>query len=464
MGDAAWWLPKWLDRILPPISIEGGDYFERIDAEQRPPSPSRPSAAEVAGHPAARHALGERGGVGADQPEVGGSPLEPSGPSVSAQSCRRPWRRPRARSPARASRRAPPRGRSPRTPSLLDLVDELAHVPGGRLRLRRQRRDHRADHLDAVAVGEVAERVVGRDELALGRRDAADAARDLRRRARAAWPCRRRRSALIAGRGPPGRPWSSASRIAATARITLRGSCHQCGSSPSRWTESISVTCCGVTARRCRSPRPASSSRSPPERKTTSALAIAAASLGRGSYSCGSELGRRIESTETRSPPTLRTRSATCVVVATAVTLAPDCPLSPQPATSGDQDGEQGRAGGARRRRYTAENRFSVGPSPFTSRRRARLPRPGWSSSPSACGASSSPAPAAALGLVLGNIRLPAVLLVASSPPPAPGQHRHLRRRGLRRGARPHPRRPHQLAPVRLDGAALDGRRRASAA
>ena len=46
MGDRAWWLPKWLDRILPPISIEGGDYFERRDAErreQRPPSPSPPS-------------------------------------------------------------------------------------------------------------------------------------------------------------------------------------------------------------------------------------------------------------------------------------------------------------------------------------------------------------------------------------------------------------------------------------
>jgi RND superfamily putative drug exporter len=39
MGRAAWWLPKWLDRILPPISIEGGDFFDRIDAEQRPPEP-----------------------------------------------------------------------------------------------------------------------------------------------------------------------------------------------------------------------------------------------------------------------------------------------------------------------------------------------------------------------------------------------------------------------------------------
>jgi RND superfamily putative drug exporter len=35
MGDRAWWLPKWLDRILPPISIEGGDYFDRRDAQRK---------------------------------------------------------------------------------------------------------------------------------------------------------------------------------------------------------------------------------------------------------------------------------------------------------------------------------------------------------------------------------------------------------------------------------------------
>jgi putative drug exporter of the RND superfamily len=36
MGDRAWWLPKWLDRVLPPISIEGSDYFDKRDREQRP--------------------------------------------------------------------------------------------------------------------------------------------------------------------------------------------------------------------------------------------------------------------------------------------------------------------------------------------------------------------------------------------------------------------------------------------
>jgi putative drug exporter of the RND superfamily len=41
MGDRAWWLPKWLDRVLPPISIEGGEYFDKHDREQRPePEPA----------------------------------------------------------------------------------------------------------------------------------------------------------------------------------------------------------------------------------------------------------------------------------------------------------------------------------------------------------------------------------------------------------------------------------------
>jgi len=43
-GNAAWWLPRWLDRVLPPISIEGGDYFAKRDKAQRqrdePPVPA----------------------------------------------------------------------------------------------------------------------------------------------------------------------------------------------------------------------------------------------------------------------------------------------------------------------------------------------------------------------------------------------------------------------------------------
>ena len=36
MGDRAWWLPNWLDRILPKISIEGEEYFADQDAKAAP--------------------------------------------------------------------------------------------------------------------------------------------------------------------------------------------------------------------------------------------------------------------------------------------------------------------------------------------------------------------------------------------------------------------------------------------
>jgi RND superfamily putative drug exporter len=32
LGRASWWMPAWLDRILPRISIEGEEYFARQDA------------------------------------------------------------------------------------------------------------------------------------------------------------------------------------------------------------------------------------------------------------------------------------------------------------------------------------------------------------------------------------------------------------------------------------------------
>ncbi len=34
LGERAWWLPRWLDRIVPHISIEGEEFFARRDAEQ----------------------------------------------------------------------------------------------------------------------------------------------------------------------------------------------------------------------------------------------------------------------------------------------------------------------------------------------------------------------------------------------------------------------------------------------
>ena len=34
LGKRAWWLPGWLDRIVPHVSIEGEEYFARLDAER----------------------------------------------------------------------------------------------------------------------------------------------------------------------------------------------------------------------------------------------------------------------------------------------------------------------------------------------------------------------------------------------------------------------------------------------
>jgi len=33
MGDRCWWIPRWLDKILPRVSIEGGDFFEKRAAK-----------------------------------------------------------------------------------------------------------------------------------------------------------------------------------------------------------------------------------------------------------------------------------------------------------------------------------------------------------------------------------------------------------------------------------------------
>jgi putative drug exporter of the RND superfamily len=34
LGRASWWMPRWLDRFLPRISVEGDGYFERLDARR----------------------------------------------------------------------------------------------------------------------------------------------------------------------------------------------------------------------------------------------------------------------------------------------------------------------------------------------------------------------------------------------------------------------------------------------
>jgi RND superfamily putative drug exporter len=31
MGKVNWWMPRWLDRLVPEFSIEGAEYFEERD-------------------------------------------------------------------------------------------------------------------------------------------------------------------------------------------------------------------------------------------------------------------------------------------------------------------------------------------------------------------------------------------------------------------------------------------------
>jgi RND superfamily putative drug exporter len=37
LGDRAWWMPRWLDRVMPNVSLEGGheDRAERVTARDR---------------------------------------------------------------------------------------------------------------------------------------------------------------------------------------------------------------------------------------------------------------------------------------------------------------------------------------------------------------------------------------------------------------------------------------------
>src|SRR5690606_9986357 len=70
--------------------------------------------------------------------------------------------------------------------------------------------------------------------------------------------------------------------------------------------------------------------------KTSLASALEVMSFGRGSYSCGSVPGERIWCTDTASPPTLRTRSATGAVVATTASFSP----APAPALAVDASSE----------------------------------------------------------------------------------------------------------------------------
>ena len=46
MGNRNWFMPRWLDRVVPHLSIEGAEFFERRDRESKPrPEPVPAGAA-----------------------------------------------------------------------------------------------------------------------------------------------------------------------------------------------------------------------------------------------------------------------------------------------------------------------------------------------------------------------------------------------------------------------------------
>ena len=47
LGKRAWWLPRWLDRVVPRVSIEGEEYFARRDAQVDGPKTLHMGASEA---------------------------------------------------------------------------------------------------------------------------------------------------------------------------------------------------------------------------------------------------------------------------------------------------------------------------------------------------------------------------------------------------------------------------------
>jgi RND superfamily putative drug exporter len=41
LGDRAWWLPRWLDRLLPNLDVEGAALAERLAAQEQAAEPER---------------------------------------------------------------------------------------------------------------------------------------------------------------------------------------------------------------------------------------------------------------------------------------------------------------------------------------------------------------------------------------------------------------------------------------
>ena len=47
MGDHNWYMPKWLDKIVPHISIEGAEFFSEHDKPMAPDPEPDPTEAAV---------------------------------------------------------------------------------------------------------------------------------------------------------------------------------------------------------------------------------------------------------------------------------------------------------------------------------------------------------------------------------------------------------------------------------
>ena len=155
-------------------------------------------------------------------------PAEPSGPRLSAQS---------AAADASRPTRAPP---LPRSFAFSALSGKIALTPPARIRSTssrlspgttaapgRQRRDDGADDVDPVAAGEPAEGVVLGHELAPGGGEVGRRSSDPPVEPARSPPCTPRHRRARDGR------WPCASALAiARGAGALRGSCHQCGSSP----------------------------------------------------------------------------------------------------------------------------------------------------------------------------------------------------------------------------------------
>jgi hypothetical protein len=79
LGKRAWWLPHWLDRILPHFSIEGAEYFAAIDARAGAVSVAPPAGSVSVAEPAGQPRTAVVDGQGGESDETGQGELVANG-------------------------------------------------------------------------------------------------------------------------------------------------------------------------------------------------------------------------------------------------------------------------------------------------------------------------------------------------------------------------------------------------